>query len=93
MRDARVTGSFTASGDSGNDIETVIAGENEYTNWINGHEARGFYGTHGRMTADRFEVRLAPGTYYFALSNKFSAFSDKYVFIEADVKYDKGETC
>lgn len=92
MREAHVTGSFNASGGSGNDISAVIAGENEYTNWINGHEARVFYGTHGKKTTDNFDVRLPPGEYYFVLSNKFSAFSDKYVFIEADLKYNRAET-
>jgi hypothetical protein len=92
MREARVTGSFNASGGSGNDIEVVIAGENEYTNWINGHEARVFYGTHGKKTTDSFDVRLAPGEYYLAFSNKFSTFTDKYVFLEVDLKYSRAET-
>jgi hypothetical protein len=51
-----------------------------------------FYGTQGRKTTDSFDVRLGPGTYYFALSNRFSAFSDKYVFLNVDLNYSKMET-
>jgi len=92
MRDAHVTGSFNASGGSGNDIEAVIAGESEYTNWINGHAARVLYGTHGKKTTDSFDVRLPPGEYYLVFSNKFSTLSDKYVFTEVDLKYSRAET-
>ena len=92
MRDARISGSFNASGGSGNDVDAVIAAESEYPNWINGHQARVFYGTQGRKTTDSFDVRLGPGTYYFALSNRFSAFSDKYVFLNVDLNYSKMET-
>mgnify|MGYP000539575673 CR=1 FL=1 len=92
MRDARISGNFNASGGSGNDVSAVIASESEYTNWINGHEARVYYSTQGKKTTDSFDVRLAPGTYYFAVSNKFSAFSDKYVFLNADLKYSRMET-
>lgn len=92
MREARISGSFNASGGSGNDVSAVIASESEYTNWINGHEARVYYSTQGKKTTDTFDVRLGPGTYYFAVSNKFSAFSDKYVFLNADLKYSRMET-
>ena len=92
MREARISGSFNASGGSGNDVDAVIAAESEYTNWINGHQARVYYGTQGKKTTDSFDVRLGPGTYYFPMSNRFSAFSDKYVFLEVDLKYSRMET-
>ena len=92
MRDTRISGSFNASGGSGNDVEAVIAAESEYMNWINGHQARVFYGTQGRKTTDNFDVRLGLGTYYFAVSNRFSALSDKYVFLNVDLNYSKVET-
>ena len=92
MREARISGSFNASGGSGNDVEAAIAAESEYTNWINGHQARVFYGTQGRKTTDSFDVRLGPGTYYFAVSNRFSALSDKYVFLNVNLNYSKMET-
>ena len=92
MRDTRISGSFNASGGSGNDVEAVIAAESEYMNWINDHQARVFYGTQGRKTTDNFDVRLGLGTYYFAVSNRFSALSDKYVFLNVDLNYSKVET-
>ena len=92
MRDAHVNGRFNASGGTGNDIEVVIATEEEFTNWINGHQARVFYSTQGRETTDTFDVRLAPGTYYMAFNNRFSAFSAKDVFLEVDLNSNKMET-
>lgn len=92
MRGARLTGSFNASGGSGNDITAVIAEEREFINWINGHEAMVFYGTRGKKTTDRFDVTLAPGEYYLGFSNKFSMFTDKYVFAEVDLTYSRPES-
>jgi len=92
MRNARVSGHFSASGGAGNDVAAVIATESEETNWINGHDASAFYSTHGRETNDSFDVRLAPGVYYFAISNKFSEVSAKYVFLQADLNYSRAET-
>lgn len=92
MRDAHVTGRFNAAGGSGNDVAAVIAKEDEFTNWINGHEARVFYSTQGKKTTDTFDVRLGPGTYYLAFSNKFSAFTDKDVFLEVDLNFQRIQT-
>ena len=69
-----------------------MASAGEYTNWINGHQAQVYYSTQGRKPTDTFDLRLGPGTYYFALSNKFSMFTDKYVFLEVDLNYNKMET-
>ncbi len=87
-----VTGSFNASGGGGNDITAVIADEANFINWINGHQARVYWNTQGRETTGNFEVRLPPGTYYLAFNNKFSLFTEKQVFIEADLNYKKAET-
>ncbi len=92
MLQARVSGHFNASGGTGNDIEAVIATEDEFTNWINGHPANVFYSTQGKKTTDTFDVRLAPGTYILAFSNTFSAMSAKDVFLEADLSYQRMET-
>lgn len=92
MRNAHITGRFNASGGTGNDIEAVIATEEEFTNWINGHQARVFYSTQGRKTTDTFDVRLGPGTYCLAFNNRFSAFSAKDVFLEVDLNSQKMET-
>ena len=92
MVEPTVTGSFNASGGSGNDITAVIADETNYTNWINGHQSRVFWGTEGKQTTGRFEVTLRPGMYYLAFSNKFSAVTDKQVFLEVDLSYKRAET-
>jgi hypothetical protein len=92
MRNAQVSGRFNASGGHGNDIEAVIASEEEFTNWINGHQARVFYSTEGRKTTDTFDVRLGPGTYYLAFNNRFSAFTPKDVFLEVDLNSQRTET-
>jgi hypothetical protein len=92
MTEPTVTGAFNATGGGGNDILGVIADDANYVNWINGHQAQVFWNTQGRETTGTFEVRLAPGTYHLAFSNKFSAFTDKQVFLEADLKYKRAET-
>jgi hypothetical protein len=91
MRDAHVTGKFTAGGGSGNDIEVVLANEEEFTNWVNGHPARAYYSTNGKKTTDHFDVRLAPGSYVLAFSNKFSAITDKFVLADVDLNYSHEE--
>lgn len=92
MVEPTVTGNFNAAGGTGNDITAVIADEMNYTNWINGHRARVFWGTEGKQTTGAFEVRLQPGTYYLVFSNKFSAFTDKQVFLEVDLNSKRAET-
>jgi hypothetical protein len=92
MRNVHVTGQFNASGGTGNDIEAIIATEVEFTNWVNGHQARVFYSTQGKKTTDTFNVSLAPGTYYLAFSNRFSALTSKDVFLEVDLNYQRIET-
>jgi len=88
MRNPVVTGNFTVAGGSGNDVLGVIATEADYMNWINGHAARAFWNTQGRATAGKFNVRLAPGTYYLAFSNRFSLLSDKYISLKASLNYE-----
>jgi hypothetical protein len=85
-------GDFTVSGGGGNDIMAVIADEDNYTNWINGHQARVYWTTQGRETTGQFKVRLPPGTYHLAFSNKFSLFAPKQVSVTAYLNYQKAET-
>jgi hypothetical protein len=92
MREPVVTGTFTASGGQGNDIAAAIADESGYTNWINGHQAQVFWSTQGKETTGSFEVRLKPGTYYLVFSNRFSAFTDKYVLLNATLNYQRLQT-
>jgi hypothetical protein len=92
MVEPTIAGTFNASGGGGNDIAAVIADETNYANWINGHQAQVFWSTQGRETTGKFEVRLPPGMYYLAFSNRFSMFADKQVFLEAGLNYKRAET-
>lgn len=91
MRDAHIIGKFTASGGSGNDIAAVLASEDEFTNWNNGHSAKVYYSTDGKKTTDQLDVPLSPGTYIFAFSNRFSPFTDKYVMADIELDYSRSE--
>jgi hypothetical protein len=87
MGDVHISGQFKASGGTGNDIQVVIAEESEYTNWINGHPATALYST-GKTTTGTFDVQvMQSGIYYLAFSNKFSAFTDKSLFVESQLSY------
>lgn len=70
----RVTGEFRARGGSGNDIQVGVTDENG----ANGHRGRFWYHS-DKVTTDRLDVELGPGTYYLVFSNRFSAFSSKLV--------------
>ncbi len=87
MQNAQIVGSFRASGGAGNDIQVVLAGEDEFENWINGHKALVYYSTE-KITNGRFDVPLTrPGTYILGLSNTFSTLSDKLVFVDIELRY------
>lgn len=91
MNDPTVTGNFNASGGAGNDIEAVIADEPNYTNWVNGHQAQVLWSTGGKETTGNIIAKLQPGMYYLVFSNKFSAFTDKQVFLNVSLNYSKAE--
>jgi hypothetical protein len=87
MQNFRVVGQFNASGGTGNDIQVVLADEEEFQNWINGHQTKVFYST-DKITTGKVDVgALAPGRYVLALSNTFSTFTDKYVFAEIEAHW------
>jgi hypothetical protein len=87
MQNFHVIGQFNASGGSGNDIQAVLADEGEFQNWINGHQAKTFYSTE-KITTGKLDVGpLGPGRYVIALSNRFSAFSEKQVFAEVEARW------
>jgi hypothetical protein len=91
MVEPTVAGDFNASGGTGNDIQAVIADEENYPNWINGHQAQVLWATQGKQTTGNLEVRLQPGMYYLVFSNKFSAFTEKQVFLDIDLNYKRAE--
>jgi predicted nucleic acid-binding Zn ribbon protein len=86
MANAQLVGSFHASGGSGNDIQAVVADPAEFENWINGHQARAYYSTE-KTTDGQINLRLPPGTYIVAFSNRFSAFTNKEVTADLELRY------
>jgi hypothetical protein len=83
----QLSGSFTASGGSGNDIVVLIMDETNYVNWQNGHQASAYYNS-GQVTTKSFSVNLPTGgAYYLVYSNTFSTFSDKNVNTQANLGY------
>jgi hypothetical protein len=84
---AHVIGNFNASGGSGNDIQAAILDQMNLTNWVNGHQADGQWGTQGPQTVGKFDVVLVPGVYYLAFSNRHSIISEKQVFVAAELDY------
>jgi hypothetical protein len=87
MSNVRVTGRFTASGGSGNDIAAIFTTQDELQNWTNGHAAHALYST-AKATAGHINVAITdPGIYYLAFSNGFSALTDKTVSAEIELHY------
>ncbi len=81
-----INGQFRATGGNGNDIEMAIAQEAEAINWANGQVGNLLWSSEGKRSAGSFEVELAPGNRYcVAMSNRFSAVSDKTVHVWADL--------
>jgi hypothetical protein len=83
-----VQGNFTASGDSGNDIEVLIVDSTDFINWQNRNQASAYYDS-GQLTTSSFDVPLpsGPRTYYLVYSNTFSITSQKNVNTQANLSY------
>jgi hypothetical protein len=84
---ASVSGSFTASGGSGNDIIVLIMDSTDFVNWQNGHSASAYYNS-GQETTGTISASLPAGaTYYLVYSNTFSTFSSKNVQTSVNLDY------
>ena len=88
MKDAVLDGSFSASGGSGNDVIVAVVHEDEYLNFVNGHDAKAYWTSNGRKTTGKFSVRLPAGTFYLYIGNKFSAFADKHVYLDVTLSFN-----
>lgn len=89
MSGPTVSGSFTASGGSGNDIIVLILDDIAYTNWVNGHQVTALYSS-GQLTTDTFNVSMTTsGTYHLVYSNRFSVISTKNVSTTVDLKWSE----
>ena len=87
MQEARITGRFTASGGSGNDIVILVLDSDGFTNWSNNHEVPAYYSS-GKMTTGSLDVHLRePGTYHLVLSNTFSVVTPQDVHADMDFNY------
>ncbi|MGI0069317.1 MAG: hypothetical protein ACREAN_03565 [Nitrosopumilaceae archaeon] len=84
----QITGTFTASGGSGNNIQVIIMDSTNYVNWQNGNQASAYYDS-GQETTGNIATSLpgGAGTYYLVYSNTFSTFSSKNVNTQADLVY------
>ena len=93
----RITGSFSASGGSGNDIEFLVFNESNYKKWK--YEMESTTGSpasipalyrSGRVTRDSFDISVSStDTYYLVWSNHFSTFSNKAVKVQVYLTYSK----
>jgi len=84
---AKVEGSYTASGGSGNDIKIYILDETGFTNWRNGHQVNTYYNS-GQLTTGKIDSNVPVGkTLYLVYDNTFSTFSNKHVTAKADLVY------
>src|SRR2546427_9414942 len=82
-----VSGTFTASGGSGNDIEVLVMDQTNYVNWQNDHQANAYYDS-GQVTTGTVSANLpGGGTYYLVYSNAFSTVSSKNVQTTANLYY------
>ncbi len=89
IRNYRVNGHYSVVGGTGNDIQAVVATEDEFQNWINGHQSRPFYASPGKVTTGDLNTVLPPGRYVLAFSNRFSVLTDKAVFAEIKATYEQ----
>jgi hypothetical protein len=89
MSNARVEGSFTASG-ARNDIEVTLLNELQYAHWQDRQRFDAAY-VSGRVTSGKIAVTLpaGPGTYYMVFSNRFSIISNKAVTADVQLVYDR----
>lgn len=86
MQNFHVVGHFNASGGLTNDIQAVLTDEDDFQNWINGHEAKTYYSS-GLITTGKLDVgALAPGRYVMAFSNK-PGLVDRQVFAEIEARW------
>ena len=85
---AILSGSFTASGGSGNDIKVYVMSQTDFTNWKNGHAANAYYQS-GQKTTGNLNVSLPVGDYVLAFDNTFSLITKKNVSGQIVLTYTK----
>jgi len=81
-------GHFSATGGSGNDIETYLLTEDDLVNWQNGHTVHTLYNS-GRVTQETVNLALPSdaGRYCLVFNNKFSLLTPKAVQTDVTLSY------
>jgi len=84
----KVQGHFTATGGAGNDIESFLLSEDEFTNWKNRHTTPTYYNS-GKVTVGDIQAGLpdGPGMYYLVFNNNFSLLTAKAVVFTGTMIY------
>ena len=88
MQNATVSGSFRASGGSGNDIKVLILDSTAFINWANGHAVSTYYSS-GQLTTTSFNTPLPAGSYYLIFDNTFSVLSSKQVNTQGNLQWQE----
>ena len=83
-----VSGHFTATGGSGNDIQVYILNDDGLANFKNKHSARTFYNS-SQVTQATISAALpnTPGNYYLLFDNRFSPDAPKAIRVDATLTY------
>jgi hypothetical protein len=89
MTNARLEGTFSASGANG-DVEITLLDEAQFDLWKNRQKFAAAYQS-GRVTSGQLQVNLPsrPGTYFLVFSNRFSLLSNKAVTADLELRYDR----
>lgn len=82
-----ISGSFSVSGGSGNDINVYIMSSQDYSSWKNGNQVYPNYNS-GRVSSGNINLQLSPGqAYYIIFDNTFSLISSKTVSGQITLTY------
>lgn len=82
-----ISGHFSASGGTGNDIGCYIFDEDGFANFKNGHPTNAYYNS-GKVTQAKIgAANLPAGKYYLVLDNRFSLLTPKAVQVQATLSY------
>jgi hypothetical protein len=88
VQSVMVSGHFTASGGSGNDIMVYLLDQDGFVNLKNGHPARTYFNS-GKVTQSSIGAVLPnfPASYYLVFDNRFSLITPKAVQVTAVLGY------
>jgi hypothetical protein len=94
MRNPVVSGSFTASGGSGNDIIVYLFDDREF--FARYHNKKSYVGQviydSGQVTTGTINVPVPVGSLHLVLDNRFSVISSKQVSAKIDLQWSELES-